>query len=159
MARTVSQRGQARPTPEYGSRRCRVGGDGPESDHAPESGVAGWARSLPDQRGHLLTERGPDQLGVLVAVCGRRLPWSVGTSAQPTGCRCLTCEALAARPVTAPLGEREQRTQALRRGVAGAGQVVINPCGQLPATSVNPVSGPGLELVTSLVLQRVHGGG
>ncbi|MGH3799642.1 MAG: hypothetical protein ACRDTD_05800 [Pseudonocardiaceae bacterium] len=42
MARTVSQRGQARPTPEYGSRRCRVGGDGPESDHAPESGVAGW---------------------------------------------------------------------------------------------------------------------
>ncbi|MGH3799641.1 MAG: hypothetical protein ACRDTD_05795, partial [Pseudonocardiaceae bacterium] len=55
--------------------------------------------------------------------------------------------------------EGEQRTQALRRGVAGAGQVVINPCGQLPATSVNPVSGPGLELVTSLVLLRVHGGG
>jgi hypothetical protein len=36
---------------------------------------------------------------------------------------------------------------------------VINPCVQLLATSVDPVSGAGLELVASLVLPQGHGGG
>ncbi|MGH3884066.1 MAG: hypothetical protein ACRDRY_08300 [Pseudonocardiaceae bacterium] len=55
-----------------------------------------WARSARDQRGHLLADRGSDEIGVLVAVCGHRMPWSADTSAQPTERSCPTCEALAA---------------------------------------------------------------
>ncbi len=61
-----------------------------------------WARSPHDQRSHLLTERGTDQIGVLVGVCGHRMLWSVPTSAQPTGQPCPTCEALPGVPVGAP---------------------------------------------------------
>ncbi|MGQ0717990.1 MAG: hypothetical protein ACT4NP_11910 [Pseudonocardiales bacterium] len=57
-----------------------------------------WALSPPDQRSHLLAQRATDQVGVLVAVCGRRMPWSRGTSAQPTGRQCPTCQALAQVP-------------------------------------------------------------
>lgn len=57
-----------------------------------------WACSTHDQRSHLLAQRATDQVGVLVAVCGRRMPWSRGTSAQPTGRQCPTCQALAQVP-------------------------------------------------------------
>lgn len=59
------------------------------------------ARSPHDQGSHLLAERGPDQIGILVAVCGQVMLWSVDTSAQPTGRQCLTCEALVVGPVPA----------------------------------------------------------
>lgn len=52
-----------------------------------------WAPSPHDQRSYLLTERGPDQIGVLVAVCGHRMPWSMSSCGQPTGRSCPTCEA------------------------------------------------------------------
>ncbi|HEV7450481.1 MAG TPA: hypothetical protein VGO16_03645 [Pseudonocardiaceae bacterium] len=74
-----------------------------------------WALSPYDQRSHLLAERGPDQVGIQVAVCGQRMRWPVDTSAQPTGRRCLTCEAL---------------------GI-GSG-----PCVQLPLTTVEAVYAP-----------------
>jgi hypothetical protein len=61
-----------------------------------------WAHSPRDQRSHLLAQPGPDQIGVLVAVCGHHMLWWVATSAQPTGRPCLTCEALATRSVPAP---------------------------------------------------------
>ena len=61
-----------------------------------------WAHSPHDQRSHLLATRGTDQIGVLIAVCGHRMLWSVDTSAQPTERSCLTCEALATGPVPAP---------------------------------------------------------
>ncbi|MGH3777872.1 MAG: hypothetical protein ACRDRR_19420 [Pseudonocardiaceae bacterium] len=69
--------------------------------HSPRARVAvstprRWAHSPRNQRSHLLAKRGPDQIGVLVAVCGHRMPWSAGTSAQPTERSCLTCETLAA---------------------------------------------------------------
>jgi hypothetical protein len=131
MGRTVSQRDQARP------------------------------RSRHDQRSHLLTERGPDQIGVLVAVCGRRMPWPVGTSAQltvrqPPDSGRPPVEQFP-RPIPAPGGRPDPTTPV--GSAANTDQVVINPCMQLPATSVDPVSGPGLELVASLVLPRGHGGG
>ncbi len=127
-----------------------------------------WPRCLPDQRSHLLAEPGPDQIGILVAVCGRRMPWSVGTSSQPTGCRCLACEALAAGPVPAPwFGNSPDSGRLLvehspnRSPLPAAGRTPQRRWDRpasLPATSVDPVSGPGLKLVSSLVLQRVHDG-
>ncbi len=70
--------------------------------HNPRARVAvgtphRWARSSHDQRSHLLA-----QIGVLVAVCGHRMPWSTRTSAAPTGRQCTTCQALAPVQVTAP---------------------------------------------------------
>jgi len=61
-----------------------------------------WARPARDQRSHLLADRGTDQIGVLIAVCGHRMPWSVTTTDQPTERSCLTCEVLATGPVPAP---------------------------------------------------------
>ncbi len=61
-----------------------------------------WALSPHDQRSHLLAQRAPDQIGVLVAVCGHRMPWSTRTSAQPTGRQCPTCPALAPGQVPDP---------------------------------------------------------
>jgi hypothetical protein len=60
-----------------------------------------WACSPHDQRSHLLTAPGTNQIGIWVAVCGHRMLWSVPTSAQPTESRCPTCEALPAVPVPA----------------------------------------------------------
>jgi hypothetical protein len=239
MERTVSQRGQVRPTPEHRSRRRRVARNGPLSDRALGSGVAvwialrraheggvahvsgqwldsgrrvpgyvadaldrlasvglltlgevdpqacgvhritvtdtgsaqyvalcaihnpsrravvrtplRWASSLPDQRSHLLTKGGSDQMRVLVAVCGRRMPWSVRTSAQPTSRRCLTCEALAARPAPAPwFGTSPD-----------SGRPPVEPLPRLiplPAAGRTPQHRWGLELVPSLVPRRVHDG-
>jgi hypothetical protein len=58
-----------------------------------------WVCSPYDQRSHLLAKRGSDQIGIVVAVCGHRMPWSVNTSAQSTTHRCPTCQALASVPV------------------------------------------------------------
>lgn len=60
-----------------------------------------WARSPHDQRNHLLTAPGADQIGISVAVCGHRMPWTVPISTQPTEPRCPTCEALPTVPVPA----------------------------------------------------------
>ncbi|MGH3927972.1 MAG: hypothetical protein ACRDTT_34770 [Pseudonocardiaceae bacterium] len=57
-----------------------------------------WACSPHDRRSHLLAEPGTDQIGAWVAICGHRMLWSVPISAQPTGPRCPTCEALPAMP-------------------------------------------------------------
>ncbi len=43
-----------------------------------------WAQSPYNLAAHLLAERGPDQIGVLVGVCGHLMPWSTPTSTQPT---------------------------------------------------------------------------
>ncbi|MGH3822457.1 MAG: hypothetical protein ACRDRA_06405 [Pseudonocardiaceae bacterium] len=61
-----------------------------------------WAHSTSDQRAHLLAERGTEQVGVLIAVCGHRMLWSVGTTAQPTGRNCPTCQALPVVEIPAP---------------------------------------------------------
>ncbi|MGH3871900.1 MAG: hypothetical protein ACRDSR_10375 [Pseudonocardiaceae bacterium] len=61
-----------------------------------------WAHSARDQRSHLLAQHGADQIGVLIAVCGRQLPWSSDTGARPTGRACPTCEALPVWLVPAP---------------------------------------------------------
>jgi hypothetical protein len=58
-----------------------------------------WVCSPYDQRSHLLAKHGSDQIGIVVAVCGHRMPWSVNTSAQSTAHRCPTCQALASVPV------------------------------------------------------------
>lgn len=61
-----------------------------------------WAQSPRDQRAHLLSKHSPEQIGVIVGVCGRVMLWSVPTSTQPTGPCCPTCQALADRPAPAP---------------------------------------------------------
>ncbi|MGB6163202.1 MAG: hypothetical protein WCF33_13610 [Pseudonocardiaceae bacterium] len=61
-----------------------------------------WGHSPRDQLSHLLAQPGPDQIGILVGVCGHRMLWWVSTNAQPTGRPCPTCEALATSPVPAP---------------------------------------------------------
>jgi hypothetical protein len=58
-----------------------------------------WVCSPYDQRSHLLAKHGSDQIGIVVAACGHRMPWSVNTNAQSTTHRCPTCQALASVPV------------------------------------------------------------
>ena len=94
-------------------------------------------RSRHDQRSHLLTEPAP-QFG------------NPPDSGRPP------VEQFP-RPIPAPGGRPDTTTPV--GSAANAEQVVINPCVQFPATSVDPVSGPGLELVASLVLPQGHGGG
>lgn len=61
-----------------------------------------WAHSTSNQRSHLLAERGTEPVGVLIAVCGHRMPWSVGATAHPTGRSCPTCQALPVVEIPAP---------------------------------------------------------
>lgn len=61
-----------------------------------------WARSPHDQRSHLLARCDPDQIEVIVGLCGHHMLWSVPISAHPTLRSCPTCKALAASMVPAP---------------------------------------------------------
>ncbi len=119
-----------------------------------------WAHSPYDLRAHLLAERGPDQIGVLVGVCGQLMPWSTPTSTQPTstqptGPRCLTCQALAGQPppdpklATYPDSGQPDTTAALtarssrnRREQKIAGWSPVEPAAPdagLPAASRSPI--------------------
>ncbi len=66
------------------------------------SALRRWARSPHDQRSHLLARCDPDQIEVIVGLCGHHMLWSVPTSAHPTLRSCPTCKALAARLVPTP---------------------------------------------------------
>ncbi|MGH3695722.1 MAG: hypothetical protein ACRDRX_17320 [Pseudonocardiaceae bacterium] len=103
-----------------------------------------WAQCPHDLRAHLLAERGPDQIGILVGVCGRVMPWSTPTSTQPTGPRCLTCQALAGQPppapglATSPDSGQSGTTARTEDHRLAAGLSRLAPDAELPAASRSP---------------------